>query len=79
MLRIVGGTEGEVEVGVLGDFRCREIKFLRYGTQESQTVTYLELDKIVFLTALECFIFLNRVFIAAGPMQEAVSPPERTN
>lgn len=79
MLRIVGGTEGKVEIGVLGDYRCREMKFLRYGTQECQTVACLELDKIVFLVAVECYIFLNRVFIAAGPLQEAISPSERTN
>lgn len=55
------------------------MQFLPYGTQESQTVTYLELDKIVFLIAVECFLFLDRVLISAKPMQEAISPSEKTN
>lgn len=55
------------------------MQFLPYGTQESHKVTYLELDMIVFLVAVECFVFLERVFISARPMQEAISPSERTN
>lgn len=55
------------------------MQFSSYVTQESQIVTSLELEKIVFLIAVECFIFLNRVFISAGAVQEAMSPCERTN
>ena len=71
---------GEVEMGVTGDYRFREINavlILCYLRVSNSNFSGIGQDSVSYSCGM--FILLNRVFIPTGAVQEAVSPCERTN